>query len=390
MNIKKTLFAAVLALGCMNASAQDQNTVEVFNPHWYVQVQGGAQHTLGEVDFADLLSPNAQIGAGYQFSKIFGARFTVNGWKSKAGSDFTLSHAVKDANGTITSFTKEEKHPRWSWNYINPNVDLTINLSNAFLGYKANRVFTLGAVIGVGANVAFNNDEATAVYKDLYNENFSADDQFLHFYWEGTKVRLGARAGLTGDIRLTSNLSLGLELDANVVNDHYNSKKAGDKSVDWMFNGLIGLKYTFGKTHSTKTVKTCDPVIIEKIVEKPVEKIVEKIVEVEKAPAVDPLHETIFYAIRVSDPNAEEILNKVVAWCNKYPAKGISVRGYADKGTGNPTLNKGYAQKRAENVAKQLKAKGIDETRISVSSYGDTVQPFAENDKNRCVIIVGE
>jgi outer membrane protein OmpA-like peptidoglycan-associated protein len=49
-----------------------------------------------------------------------------------------------------------------------------------------------------------------------------------------------------------------------------------------------------------------------------------------------------------------------------------------------------YAKQRAEKVAKALQEKGIAASRMDVSSYGDTVQPFSENDRNRCVIVVGE
>ena len=83
-------------------------------------------------------------------------------------------------------------------------------------------------------------------------------------------------------------------------------------------------------------------------------------------------------------------ISRIVEWCNKYPAKRISIKGYADRGTGNPRINVGYAKARAEKVAKALEAKGIARSRMDVSSYGDTVQPFAENDRNRCVIVVGE
>ena len=33
---------------------------------------------------------------------------------------------------------------------------------------------------------------------------------------------------------------------------------------------------------------------------------------------------------------------------------------------------------------------GCDAARITIDSKGDTVQPFDENDKNRCVIVKGE
>ena len=92
MKMKKVIFVAVLALVGMNAMAQrqekvvdriDQRTVQeldhvdvntLFKPYWYLDLQGGAQWTIGEAKFKDLLSPNVQLGIGYQFSKVVGAR----------------------------------------------------------------------------------------------------------------------------------------------------------------------------------------------------------------------------------------------------------------------------------------------------------------------------
>lgn len=104
----------------------------------------------------------------------------------------------------------------------------------------------------------------------------------------------------------------------------------------------------------------------------------------------EPLKETMFYEIRLSEPTAESTLNKIAAWCNKYPAKNITISGYADRETGNAETNAGYAKARAEKVAAALQEKGVAASRMTVRSYGDTVQPFSENDKNRCVIVVGE
>ena len=48
-------------------------------------------------------------------------------------------------------------------------------------------------------------------------------------------------------------------------------------------------------------------------------------------------------------------------------------------------------QKRAQGVVDKLVNEyGIDASRIKADSKGDTVQPFLENDKNRCVIVTGE
>ncbi|MDO4196677.1 MAG: OmpA family protein, partial [Prevotellaceae bacterium] len=113
----------------------------------------------------------------------------------------------------------------------------------------------------------------------------------------------------------------------------------------------------------------------------------------EPAPVVkkdEPLKETFFYQIRMSDVNDDAKVAKIVEWCNEYPNKTIVVSGYADKGTGNARVNKKYAEQRAFKVADAIKAKGVSADRIMVESYGDTVQPFAENDQNRCTIVVGE
>jgi len=380
MNIKKVLFTAALALGIMSASAQEQQVIEVFNPHWYIQLQGGAQYTLGERDFGKLISPNAQIGVGYNFNPIVGARLSVNAWQSKGGS------------------TIDNVEYGWKWKYVAPSLDVTLNLSNLVCGYKANRLFNLGIFAGIGANIAFDNDEAVKVNNTLTATYPGATalrpnaDQWLRYLWDGTKVRVNGRAGITADFRVSDRVSVGLEAQANILSDHYNSKKAPNS--DFYFNALAGVKIALGETHTSKVIEPCNRVVE---VEKPVEVIKEVIKYVENpAPAsnrqaeVEPLKETFFYAIRLSDPTANSTIDKIVAWCNKYPTKSISISGYADKGTGNPKINKGYAKQRADKVAKILQQRGIAASRMTVESFGDTVQPFPENDKNRCVIVVGE
>ena len=53
MKIKKIFMSCLLLAGVLSASAQEQypKTVYDHNPYWYIQVQGGAQYTLGEIDF---------------------------------------------------------------------------------------------------------------------------------------------------------------------------------------------------------------------------------------------------------------------------------------------------------------------------------------------------
>ena len=383
--MKKTILSCLLALGFLSASAQDQQpkTEYVFNPHWYVQIQPlGLQHTLGEVDFGDLNSYTVQAAIGRQFSPIFGARLAVNAWQSKAGSK------VLDQQDVEHKF-------KWSWKYVAPSIDLTVNLSNALCGFNPNRVFNLSLLAGLGANIGFSNDDAATAKADingLYN-NLSTeakkiwdDADNLDYIWDGSKVRLLGRVGLAADFKVSDKVSIGLEANANTLNDHYNSKKAGN--WDWYFNALAGVKINLGKTYETRVIPPLEPEI------RYVEKVVEKVKEV-PAPAVEreALRRDIFFIINKTDIRPEEAnkVKEIADYLNKYPTAKVVVTGYADAGTGNDKINDRLAAGRADVVVKSLvNDYGISMGRISYDSKGSRVQPFAENDLNRVSICIAE
>ena len=74
------IFTYLIALSFlpMLMMAQEREIKEegktIFKPHAYLQLQGGAAHTLGEADFMDLISPAAAVNLGYNFSPVFGMR----------------------------------------------------------------------------------------------------------------------------------------------------------------------------------------------------------------------------------------------------------------------------------------------------------------------------
>ena len=48
------------------------------------------------------------------------------------------------------------------------------------------------------------------------------------------------------------------------------------------------------------------------------------------------------------------------------------------------------SRQRAQNFKdKRVKEYNVDASRIVVDAKGDSVQPFSESDKNRCVIAIG-
>lgn len=378
--MKKVIVSLMLAMGFMTASAQEQKpqTENVFNPHWFVQLQGGAQYTLGEVSFGDLISPNIQVSGGYNFTDLFGLRLSVNAWQSKAGS------------------VRNDLEYQWKWNYINPNVDAILNLSNLIAGYNPNRLFNVSAYVGVGVNVAWGNDEAWAVDAMMTSNTSSGRpsmyDRGLQSVWTGTKSFFTGRAGLMGDFRITDNWSVGLEVNANVLADSYNSKDASNS--DWYFNGLIGVKYAFGKTNVTREkAPCCEPEIryVEKIVEKIVEK--EVPVEVVKEVVVEPIRRDVFFGLnstKVTDAEMTKI-KEVADYMKANPKAKVSITGHADKGTGTASVNKRISEKRAKVVADIFTEKfGISADRITFEAFGDLEQPFSKNALNRVCICIAK
>ena len=376
MKAFKTLFTVALAGLSTAAMAQATYTDKdgneyTFKKHAFLDLQGGAQYTLGEAKFGDLISPNVQLGIGYQFTPVFGMRLQANGWQSKGG--WNGYKATKDG----TPYTADYK-----FKYVAPGLDFMFNLSNLFCGWNPNRVFNATAFIGGGANFAWGNDEVNELAATM--KNTSAYN--LEYLWDGTKVRPYGRAGIDLEFKVSKSVSIMLEGNANITTDKYNSKKAGN--ADWYFNALAGLRINLGKSHTkTEPVKEA-PVPVQEYVKpepKPQPKVEEK--------KVEEIRRDVFFVINSNKiaSNEESKIKEVVDFLNANPDAKVVVTGYADAGTGNDRINDAISAKRAAAVVKVLKEKyGIEESRITEDSKGARVQPFSENDKNRVSIMVAK
>ena len=377
-------------MGCTAASAQEAKTVNVFNPHWYGQVQIGGQYTLGEIGFGKLLSPNAQLGVGYNFNKVVGARLSVNAWQSKAGWNVAGMDQQK-----------------WKWNYVAPMVDATFNLTNLFCGFNPDRLVEVGVFGGIGANIAWGNEEAATANKAIAGHFDELAGKFnqqpLAYLWKkkkdangednvkGSKAFFVARVGANVDFRLSDNVKLGAEISANTLSDKYNSKRAGNP--DWYFNALVGLKIAFGNTYTTKTIPAPKPVekIIERIIEKPVVAPAPK-TEAKQEVVEENFRRDIFFPIGNSNIAKSQTtkIAEIVTFMKENPDAKITLTGYADKGTGSAAFNDKIAARRAQTVYNTLAAKGVAKSRMIKKSMGSRVQPFEENDMNRVTICIAK
>lgn len=359
MKLRIFLFAAAF-LACSFAMAQNEGdkVVEEFNPHWFLQAQGGAAYTVGEVSFSELLSPAAQLGVGYHFSPVWSARFAVNGWQAK-GSWVNPATVYK-------------------YNYVGGNLDVFANLCNAFGGFKPYRKFNVSLFAGVGIDYAFNNKEAN----DFHTKSSYTPEYLWQNYW----VTAVGRFGADFEYAITPRVGINLEVNANILDDHFNSKKAVDHNVDWQCNALLGLKFRLGDP----VKKTIIPAPVVPVEPAPAPVVEKKPVAPAPAPVIEDLRKDIFFEIRSSVLSVESIqkLNEVVAYMNQYPKAKVNVTAYADVKTGNPRINMGYSAARAKSVVKYLVDRGVAESRIIHEHFGDTVQPFPNNDDNRAAICI--
>lgn len=375
MQFKSIILTALMAVAGLSANAQDtQEVTYEYLPHWYFQGNVGAQYTLGEAKFSKLISPNAQLGVGYNFNPVLGARLTVNAWQSKGGwSNMTQAEKL--------GFTNPYK-----FNYVAPALDVTLNLSNLISGFNPKRIVDISIFAGPEANIAFGNKEANDNYAKLaanYTGQPSAYEMDPAYNWTGTKVRVAGHFGIDVDFKVSKRVAINIEGAANVLSDKYNSKKA--ENPDWFFNALAGVKVALGNPYNTIVPEPVAP-IVEPVKPEP---------KPEPKPIIKKVEEktiNVFFKIRQSiiSPAENVKVQEMIAFLKENPTAKVTVTGYADAGTGNPRINLKYSQNRADAVTKALIDGGIAADRITTDAKGDTVQPFAENDSNRVTIAIAK
>lgn len=377
MKINKFLLAGAMLFVGASAMAQETVTEYSYTPNWYIQGQFGGQETLGETSFGHLFNPNAQIAGGYNFNPYIGARLAVNAWQSKGALNLMTE------NGNMFN--------KWKWNYVAPTVDAVVNLTNLIGGYNPHRLVDVDLLAGIGANIAFGNGQANDVNNTLLQMNTTG----LEKIWDGTKARFLGQFGLDVNFNVSDHVAVGLEFMANVLPDGYNSKKAGN--ADWYFNGLVGVKYTFGPKYSktTRVIEApapAEPKVIERIIERVVEQApVTNVIE-EVKPEI--LRRDVFFRINTYTISKDEMakVNEVAEFLKSHPNATVVITGYADKGTGTKAINLRLSKQRAETVAKTLKEKyNVASSRIVVKSMSDTEdQPYSDPIDNRVAICICE
>ena len=350
MNRIKNLCASALAMLCLTTTANAQSDSEkaLVYPQIFFGVQGGVQTTLTDYNNWKLITPTASFSVGSFFTPVVGARLHFNGLWNKGG------------------YYDKTDDFKYNYKYLTSNLDLLLNMCT-LLGKKNYYPLNFYLIGGIGLNYAWDNGEA-----------FARTDK-MPLAYEYDRFSHNARIGAMLDYNVSKHVSINLEFAANNLNDRYNSRMAN--KGDWQFTAQLGVAYKFATKKAKKVVEEevwetrqdtiwyDDPVLTPKI---------------ENGTATW----TVFYNIRESDFEADEQLKLIGDFLKNHRECKVDIKSYADSETGNPTINMEYSKQRCEKAVKALTDAGVPASSITSSYYGDTIQPFAENDKNRVSIIV--
>ena len=395
--MKKVLLSvlvAVFALASTDAMAQETQKIEKrrwqghetnkFWDNWEISAGFGSSYldVNGEGKdvgkFFDRNSWNANFGVTKWFVPIVGARLQLDGGQFQ---NYSFNPEVYSGDLFQTP-------------YVFVHGDVLVNLSNWIGGYREDRVYYAIPYAGFGYTALTWTKESIKSY----------DGEFAF------------TAGLLNKFRVCKQLDIQLDLRTWVLPEEALAPEIkGGGTYAVTFSASVGVAYRFNKrgwniSHSQEEVDGYLATIAglnEKIddannklgdannkisdLNEETDNLRKQLEECQNKEVVIPNPETVvFFNIDKANLTAytKATLDSYIALAKEGDSK-IYVTGYADKETGNATINERISKKRAENVKAYLVENGIAEERIVVDWKGDTVRAFENHGAkiNRCVVV---
>lgn len=350
-----------------------------FGSNWFVGVGAGAQLFSGggQATFGQRLTPDYNIHLGKWFTPSIGVRVKVDGFQ-------------------LQGMTKGDYARAFNSNFIHPQGDALFNFSNLFGGYKEKRIWSVIPYAGLGWIWTKNVEEGGII---------------------GTGVISGANRrsreitgnfGILNSIHLVEGLDLTADLSYAAFRSCFTKSDRKDKSPEGVASLSVGLAYRFPNRGWQKgqIYTVVDQTSINQL-EKAIAGLTKEnndlriLLEncqtpqefVKKIGVAAPLLIT-FVINRTDLSNKDRVNLGFFADIIKAgdPDMVYTITGFADKGTGNPTLNENLSIGRAKAVYDCLVNEfGVDPARLIVDHKGGVDNMFYDEPRlSRAVIARGE
>ncbi|MDR1762417.1 MAG: OmpA family protein [Dysgonamonadaceae bacterium] len=391
MRTKIFLFSVLVSLCGFSTFAQESHPYTSTQPgyltaykhsgageNWFIHVGAGGQVMQGDFDemqgnFLSRITLMPTVSVGKLFNPYWGLRL-----KAQGGS----LHGFENAGDIMQHFKYYNVHLDAMWNWMN------------YWGVPEKK-FNFGPYIGLGFTRRLQGDQTVPV------TNYDNGISNYNRYSDALSVNSGFNFGYAFSKRVSLDFDLGVQL----VPDYFDRavQKASNEAVFALEGGLT---FKLGKV-GFDAVEPMDYGLIDDLNNKlnslraenaNLSKRPVSCPECPKVAPVVPVNEinyvpnVVFFRLDSDKIDANQQISVYnTAEFVKNTGENIKVIGYADVKTGNPKYNLDISKRRAQAVAKELMTKyNIPSEKISVEWHGDTVQPYAQNNWNRVVIMTNK
>ena len=385
--MKKITLIAMAAAFMMSSTAVAQESREVtytedpsqgylfnrFQDNWFITGQGGVGVYVsdgdGDRNLSDRFSPAANLYVGKWFSPIIGLR---------GGLEFLQCKGLSRAALTGTRFDEPiiEGKYKQKFNEIGPALDVMLNLTNWWCGYKPGRVYN--AIVYAGGSGYFTFARSYSGANHQNKGDWGRVDDFVP----------SLRAGLINQFRVSDQVALSLDLRWSAFEkEEFGAQMSSD------LQAYLGVTYLFkNREWAAPVVPVCPPAEncdalrarleaaegriadleaqLKDCLNRPVEK-----VEAEKAPVA-----TIYYPINVYKLTKKDIgiLGAVSEVMKSNPNQHYVLTGWADNFTGTDQFNARLRENRVNGVEKQLLKMGVPQSQITAKTNNGSLCDLGE------------
>ena len=400
---------------------------------WGVQAQGGVGYTVGEAAFNQLLTPAAQISASYDFSPSMAVRFGLSGLQGK-GSVLAVNEIYKynfvqfhaDYVFNFSKFIGGDKFVPYvfaglagAYGFNNGANDYVADYSQVVAhswqttpmlavraGAGADYWVTKKVAVGLEANAhaypeKFNSKGGSSNVNPDFQANVLLGVKYRFDDKETRQAKAEARAeAKAAEAAAKEAERIAAEQERRAAEEARRAEEAARRAEETIAKALAKAEAEKAaaekaaaeqaaaeETIAEQVAAAEETVAEETAAEEVVAEATTEEVATEETPVVEETYHIFFsigsHAIR---SNEDAKLVKIADFLKANEDYTIDLVGYSDKETGTAERNMRVSELRTVAVKERLVELGVPAARINTAFLGDTVQPFAENDKNRVLI----